>query len=74
MKIILDSLTLFADNNILAGIQERWNEVQNFIREANLRINEAKEFHLMSEKEVRILKVLDELFIIRNSNDHAELA
>ena len=74
VKTLKESLNLFADNDLLKGIRQRRDDVQNFIQEADTRINEAKEFHLMSEKEVRILKVLDELFIIRSQNDFGELA
>ena len=70
----MDCLELFAENNLLKGIRDRWDEALNFIKDAHTRINEAKEFHLMSEKEVRIHKLLDELFITRNSTNFADFA
>lgn len=74
VKILVDALELLADNNLLSGIGRRRDSVNQFLSEANTRINEAKEFHLMSEKEVRVHKVLDELFIARRQTDSEEVA
>ena len=63
--ILIEALDMLTENNLLSGIGHWRDSVNKFFVEANNRINEAKEFHLMSEKEIRVKKVLDELFICR---------
>lgn len=74
VKVLTDALNVFADHDLLKDSRIRREKAINFINEADQRINEAKEFHLMNDTEVRISNMLSELFIVYNKRDFEDLA
>ena len=69
----MDALNLFADHKLLRDAEQRRTKFKNFIMEADQRINEAKEYLMMSDNEKKIKKALDVIFLLKSQSDFTQL-